>query len=879
MNNKFKALSPIIEDELQMNKLKHYFEALDYSLDDKETRIRNIAVTGDYGSGKSTVIESYIHNRDLSNKTITISFATFNLQKDQDINKPEDKSEKVRKEIQKLQHERQDVELSILQQLIYHARASDLPLSRFKRIHNVTGLNLLAHITTLLIIGCVLAAIYYSLIDYDKDASNTYKLTLGTGFIIFGICVSNLSFLKKLYSGNHFLGKVNLMRGELSFNDQKSEVKDESLLNIYLDEIVYFFEVTEYQYVILEDLDRLEHVDIFIKLREINQIINASRKNASNVLGTSTVKFIYAIKDTLFVKPEDKTKFFDFIMPIIPVLDHDNSKNLLIDELKRLDLKISINPQMLSDLSIYLTDMRLVRNIVNEFCIYLQKDGLDSNHSNFYLDQLFALIVYKNLMPQDFTDLRLGQGALYSVVKDYRSGVLRNKGVNKYVNEKLKELQEVIDKSNIDEEIIDKLSELNSAKEDSGLLKDLIILLEIYDKDNIYQEYFYDCLEDTTVLKLCLKKGYIDHSYVDYISLSHNTAREVTAFRKSLNQEIGDVRKAFFMPLSNKENIEQVLLDMDLEYEYRNASILNRDLITYLVNVRKRSNSIYSTFLDKIFCHHFKNELLYPVDFIRLFYENSTGSTFSEFMKLSHGQSDKHISINLFIKNFRGKDSTTLGMYWHMLFHIPSSFAKKSKSDYLIFIIQQNEIINAYSEFPSVDNLVIFLSQIDFKINLELPKEKPIKQSIFLKFDINKAKITLCYQNSEKIFMLVYRQHSYNLTIKNIKIILSYFKILDDFDSAHLTSIKKYSENELKPLSEYIHENINEYITNVYLKLDDNINESLETILYLLNHPDLKLSNKQKIIIKQKFIINDLSSLEKDSLLQNFMHEEVIDNE
>lgn len=83
MKNKFKALSPIIEDELQMNKLKHYFEALDYALDDKENRIKNIVVTRDYGSGKSTVIKSYIHNRKLSNKTVTIYFAAFNLQKDQ----------------------------------------------------------------------------------------------------------------------------------------------------------------------------------------------------------------------------------------------------------------------------------------------------------------------------------------------------------------------------------------------------------------------------------------------------------------------------------------------------------------------------------------------------------------------------------------------------------------------------------------------------------------------------------------------------------------------------------------------------------------------------------------------------------------------------
>lgn len=47
-----------------------------------------------------------------------------------------------------------------------------------------------------------------------------------------------------------------------------------SLLNNCLDEIVYFFSRSQHKIVIFEDLDRLGNTEVFVKLREINQIVN-----------------------------------------------------------------------------------------------------------------------------------------------------------------------------------------------------------------------------------------------------------------------------------------------------------------------------------------------------------------------------------------------------------------------------------------------------------------------------------------------------------------------------------------------------------------------------------------------------------------------------
>lgn len=69
------------------------------------------------------------------------------------------------------------------------------------------------------------------------------------------------------------LDKVNLLKAEIAAEKQNTA----SLLNLYIDEIVYFFLKTKYRVVVFEDLDRLNNGHIFIKLREINQVINNSR--------------------------------------------------------------------------------------------------------------------------------------------------------------------------------------------------------------------------------------------------------------------------------------------------------------------------------------------------------------------------------------------------------------------------------------------------------------------------------------------------------------------------------------------------------------------------------------------------------------------------
>ena len=70
MEGKFMNLLPTSDSDRE----EHYREALDYCLkEDKE--IRNIAISGAYGSGKSSLIKTYLNkNKDVENKSVILSF-------------------------------------------------------------------------------------------------------------------------------------------------------------------------------------------------------------------------------------------------------------------------------------------------------------------------------------------------------------------------------------------------------------------------------------------------------------------------------------------------------------------------------------------------------------------------------------------------------------------------------------------------------------------------------------------------------------------------------------------------------------------------------------------------------------------------------------
>jgi chaperonin cofactor prefoldin len=124
------------------------------------------------------------------------------------------------------------------------------------------------------------------------------------------------------------------------------------------------------------------------------------------------------LRDGMFFS-KSRTKFFDFILPIVPVIDSKNSENKLIEILSK--VQHSPDKKVISKISLYIDDMRLLKNIVNEYIVYqnivaIEELNLDKN-------KLFSLIVLKNIFPNEFDLLQEDKGYIYNIFKkvgDYR---------------------------------------------------------------------------------------------------------------------------------------------------------------------------------------------------------------------------------------------------------------------------------------------------------------------------------------------------------------------------------------------------------------------------------------------------------------------------
>lgn len=112
---------------------------------------------------------------------------------------------------------------------------------------------------------------------------------------------------------------------------------------------MYLIKETKYRIVFFEDLDRLEDPSIFIHLRELNTLLN----NYDGIKGR--IVFVYAIRDDIFTDT-DRTKFFEFIIPVIPIINSTNSGEIFLQKLEESEKKgivHEISQEFILDVSPY----------------------------------------------------------------------------------------------------------------------------------------------------------------------------------------------------------------------------------------------------------------------------------------------------------------------------------------------------------------------------------------------------------------------------------------------------------------------------------------------------------------------------------------------
>lgn len=443
----FNSLTPdILEENKQV-----YTEALDYAFSNDD--IRNIAITGVYGAGKSTVWNTYREYKvkklgETSFKNIiTVSLGKYeknskeigedNSTKDDSINY------KKNKEGKELDNR---VERQIINQISAQIKPSAIPLSNYKFKGNIPWYGLLSNIfLTLLFSASILFLVYL------KYIFNYLKSLIGYTFAIVPlISIFIILFVgPSVYFLYHFYKKNKVRFSKFSFKVAEAELteanNDETVLERDMKEIVYLLSSSNTSIVVFEDLDRYDSVEIFVKLKELNFLLNSYLEtNEKN----RVVKFVYLIKDGLF-HTKDRTKFFDFILPIIPVVDSNTSEGHLLsllgvgneneeDVSEQNNEETALRRNDLRNISLYIDDMRVLRNIVNEYKVYskllqVPEEKLDEN-------KLFALITVKNIYPKEFDLLQENRGyisGIFNKLEDYRNSKIEdiNIKISKYISD------------------------------------------------------------------------------------------------------------------------------------------------------------------------------------------------------------------------------------------------------------------------------------------------------------------------------------------------------------------------------------------------------------------------------------------------------------
>lgn len=929
--NSFEDLTPVIITDGDI-----YIDSLFWALRNKN--VKNIALTGSYGSGKSSILKTF-KEKHFEFEYLNISLATFDdlFEKDNKKNKSEGLSNSSvpnKSEPSKSEEVNKKIELSILQQMLYVEKSSTIPNSRFQRIKNLKSYSILIYslfcLTTVLgyiflfhnnLITKLNCIKYYFFESEYCDVNFKFFEILSILFLLFGAFYIIKGFVRTV--GDFKFNKINL-KGEVELN---REVTDNSILNRNIDEIIYFFERTKYNVVIIEDLDRFKEPEIFTKLREINLLINLSKQVNRHIV------FIYALKDEMF-KNSDRTKFFDFILPIIPVINSSNSYDFLLDKfVNEVTEDEKIDSNFLYDISLYIDDMRLLKNIVNEYKIYYDKLTKKTT-IKLLPNKLLSFIIYKNLFPKDFAKLHKNEGMVYQVfnidLNDLKVKLIDNENLK--IKENLNEVAR-IKKLTEDKTRIDNVKDLRKLYvfELFKLLPSETVSIVINEKpfflnqiNNLIEDDVFNEIRNVNEIKYATKlydpyansrmKNIINEIEFNFnaienlvdINLSYDKRIELI-FEKD-NIEIEELKNENQI---HRESIEEIksssleeLLSKHKCSDLLNPKIQKSDVLIYFISNGYIAEDYFDyisifnegdiTLNDKNFILSIRNNKELPVDyklnksenilkhlkndfhkneilninFIDYLLKNSSFDNYELFNQFC----DKNERVKLFIELYfktgsRIEEFTKLVCKYDLEFwyYIENSNLTINEKDLILKILLSNvRLLNINSQNQR-NKLTNYISKKGDFLNL-MNFESDIVKSNLLILKV-KFQFPLDHDENKELFNFIYHNNLYELNPEMIRQIIL---VQTENNMVLVSDLDKCNyttilESNCDELVKYIKDNIEEYLVNVFLNIETNKNESVKIIINLLNE---KIDDdiKLSIISSQNFIIEQILDVKSDYL-------------
>lgn len=875
----FERLTPT--DSLDLNV---YEEAINYVFDNPD--VRNVAISGAYSAGKSSVLASYKKKHSDKN-FLHISLAHF-----QSPNEKDKKEKEVEAEVKE-----SVLEGKILNQLIHQISSDKIPQTNFRVKRRISPASII--IKALETIALLTAIIYFVFFDLWKSyvsvlpanwlksvlelSAHPYALMID-GIIIIALSSFIIYGLIKIQKNKNVFRKLNLQGNEIEIFEES----DDSYFDKYLNEVLYLFENVDADVIVFEDMDRFNANKIFERLREVNTLVNIQLQK-ENKKDKRILRFFYLLRDDIFVS-KDRTKFFDYIIPIVPVVDSSNSYDQFISHFKKGGFFEKFDESFLQGLSLYIDDMRLLKNIYNEFVIYFNRLNITELDCN----KMLAIIAYKNLFPRDFADLQLNQGFVCTLFNNKEQFIAEEV---KRLSEKITEIGHKIELAK--NEHLKTIKELDAAFEDKkpidcwnrkqdlsaadakdyaerkqaietrlnnaipdleskklSLEQELILiqnkpLCDIITRDNINKIFSITstneigCITDFNeikgseyfdLLKYLIRNGYIDETYADYMTYfyENSLSRVDKIFLRSITDRKA---KEYTYHLKNPALVVSRLRLVDFDQE----EILNFDLLTYLLQTTS-----HIKYLERL------------IDQLR---ETKNFKFIGEYFDIAP-------EIQPYIKY--------LNIWWPEVFNTllkENEFSERQIRDYSIYsiyssdddtikIINQDNCLCSYIS-NTRDYLAIYHPNID-----KLIHGFKLLGICFIGFD---------YETLNKdLFYAVYAESLYKITAENLRLILMEIlgeKNEEDIVHKNYTLLLSHPDSAI---TQYVNQNINKYFDVVLQISGGTILDDENVAIAVLNNPDLTVECKHSYISALRTSIVLIKAIDDIALWSPLLNADIV---
>lgn len=422
-----------------------YVDLLERAIADEDSH--NVALTGAYGTGKSSILTELRKSRRPRGKNPWTWFGTAKRYKVLDLSlstitpDAHDASAESRTNL---------IQKELVKQLLYRLRPHKVPQSRFDRpnVHRRWVAWVAWLVAAFVGCGVVGLALFLGVEPYVSERFSSGAQQ----WVVYGLAAALVMVLAR--------GIGHMLRGRLevsaSLTSGPATVtlanEPKTYFDEFLDQLVYVFQASKCNVVFIEDIDRYEDVLVFDTLRSLNTLLNQSEQIGRRIV------FVYAIRDSVFdaigsaprpgegeqrepgtgtnaddsagtaprtdaaksgIGRASRTKFFDVIIPVVPFVSSHNARDLMKTAMEDYDSKVEAALIRLA--SRHVPDMRMIHNIRNEFEIYhdrlLVKEVLASGKTRRKIPgnnptRVFALVLFKNTHLADFERIRHQESSL-----------------------------------------------------------------------------------------------------------------------------------------------------------------------------------------------------------------------------------------------------------------------------------------------------------------------------------------------------------------------------------------------------------------------------------------------------------------------------------